>query len=138
MKPRITRMNTNSKNSEVDLLYPDLSYKIVGIAMEVHRKLGPGFLEKVYENSMMVLFERDNIAAEQQHPIPVYFEGNKVGNYIADIIVAGKILLELKTVENITEIHMAQVMNYLKATGIKLGIILNFKSSSLQQQRVIL
>ena len=138
MKPRITRIGTNSGNQEIDLLYPELSYKIIGIAMEVHRKLGPGFLEKVYENSMMVLFERDNIPAKQQYPIPFFFDGINVGNYIADVIVADKIILELKTVDCITDVHVAQVMNYLKATGKRLGIVLNFKNSSLEQHRVVL
>ena len=138
MEPRISRIDTNSDNAEVDLLYPELSYKVVGVAMEVHRKLGPGFLEKVYENSMMVVFERDNVPAKQQFPIPVFFDGNNVGNYVADIIVADKIILELKTVDCITNVHVAQVMHYLKATGKRLGIILNFKNNSLEQHRVVL
>ena len=121
-----------------NLVYPDISYKIVGIAMEVHRELGSGFLEKVYENSMMVGFERDNIPAKQQFPIPVFFQGNQVGNYFADILVDNKIILELKTVSAIIDIHIAQVMNYLKATGKQLGIVLNFKNNSLEQQRVVL
>ena len=66
-----------------NLIYPELSYKIVGVAMEIHRELGPGFLEKVYENSMMVIFGRDYVPAVQQCPTPVFFQGNKVGNYIA-------------------------------------------------------
>lgn len=121
-----------------DLIYPELSYKIIGAAMEVHRELGPGFLEKVYENSMMVVFERDKLPAVQQYPIPVFFQGNKVGNYVTDIVVDDKIILELKTVKTITNIHIAQVLNYLKATGKRLGIIINFKGQSLEYKRVIL
>ncbi len=121
-----------------DLIYPELSYKIVGAAMEVHRELGPGFLEKVYENSMIVVFERDQVPAIQQYPIPVFFQGNKVGNYVADIVVADKIIVELKTVNSITNVHVAQVMNYLKATGKRLGIIINFKGQSLEYKRIIL
>lgn len=121
-----------------DLIYPELSYKVVGAAMEVHRELGPGFLEKVYENSMIVVFERDQVPAVQQYPIPVFFQGNKVGNYIADIVVADKIIVELKTVNSITDVHVAQVMNYLKATGKRLCIIINFKGQSLEYKRIIL
>lgn len=121
-----------------DLIYPELSYKIIGAAMEVHRELGPGFLEKVYENSMMVVFERDKVPAVQQYPIPVFFQGNKVGNYVTDIVVDDKIILELKTVKTITNINIAQVLNYLKATGKRLGIIINFKGQSLEYKRVIL
>jgi len=108
-------MYTNKKK----ILYKDLSYRIIGLAMEVHRELGCGFLEKVYENSLMVLFRRDRIPAVQQVSINVHFEGEVVGNYIADILVDNKIILELKCIETIANIHRAQVLNYLKATGIQ-------------------
>ena len=104
-------MHTN-KNK---ILYKDLSYRIIGLAMEVHRKLGPGFLEKVYENAMVVLLKREHIPAVQQAPITVHFEGEIVGNYVADILVDEKIILELKCVEMITNVHRAQTLNYLKA-----------------------
>jgi GxxExxY protein len=74
------------------IIYKDLSYQIIGLAMEVHNKLGSGFLEKVYENSMMVLFNRDKIKAEKQKPINVIFENVIVGEYIADIFVEDKVL----------------------------------------------
>ena len=92
-------MNTNKK----ELLYKDLSYKIVGLAMQVYNKLGYGFLEKVYENALMVLFRRERIKAEQQFPITVYFEGEVVGDYFADILVENKIIIELKVAEKITD-----------------------------------
>ncbi|MGD8765157.1 MAG: GxxExxY protein [Desulfobacteraceae bacterium] len=85
-------MHTDKK----EILYKDSSYKIIGLAMEVHRKLGPGFLEKVYENAMMVLFKKENIPAVQQAPIIVHFEGEIVVNYVTDILVDEKIILELK------------------------------------------
>jgi len=121
-----------------ELIYPELSYKIIGLAMEVHSNLGYGFLEKVYEHSLMLLFNKYNIKAEQQSQVPVYFEDQVVGHYVCDIIVEKKIILELKTVDKITDVHKAQLMNYLKATGIKLGIILNFKNKSLEQLRIVL
>ena len=99
-----------------NILYKDLSYQIIGLAMEVHRKLGYGFLEKVYENSLMILFRREGIRSEQQYPIKVYFEGEVVGNYVADILIEDKIIIELKCVEKINNIHKAQALNYLKAT----------------------
>ena len=124
-------MYTNKK-----ILYKGLSYKVIGLAMEVHRKLGYGFLEKVYENSLMVLLIRDKIPAIQQTPINVHFEGEVVGNYIADILVDDKIILELKCVEAIANIHRAQVLNYLKATEKKLAIILNFAKEKLEYERL--
>lgn len=125
-------MNTNKK-----LLYKDLSYKIVGLAMEVYNKLGPGFLEKVYENGLMLLLRKNGIKAEQQFPINVYLDGEIIGNYFADIFVENKIILELKTVKEITSIHRAQVINYLKATGVRLAIVLNFGKEELEFERII-
>ncbi|MEP7340832.1 MAG: GxxExxY protein [Acidobacteriota bacterium] len=129
-------MNTNKQTMIESLLYPDLSYQIVCLAMNVHNKLGHGFLEKVYENSMMVLLRKAGIKAEQQSPIKVYFEGEEVGFYIADILVDGCIILELKSQERITDANRAQTLNYLKATGYKLAIILNFGKSRLEQERL--
>jgi GxxExxY protein len=80
--------------------------------MEVHSKLGYGFLEKVYENALMVLFEKNEIPAQQQAPVRVYFEGKAVGDYYADILVDNKIILELKAVERIVAAHRTQVLNY--------------------------
>lgn len=105
--------------------------------MEVHSKLGPGFLEKVYENSLMVLFRREGIEAKQQTPIKVIFEGEIVGVYCADILVDEKIILELKTVDKIVDVHRAQILHYLRATGIKLGMILNFGSKNFEYERLV-
>ncbi len=104
--------------------------------MEVHNELGYGFLEKVYENSLMILFKRDRIPAVQQAPIHVRFEEEIVGNYVADILVDDKIILELKCVETITNVHRAQVLNYLKATSKQLAIILNFAKERLEHERL--
>ena len=94
----------------------------------VNSKLGYGFLEKVYENALMVLLRRKGIKARQQAPISVYFEGEVVGEYFADILVDGKIILELK----------AQALNYLKATGLRLAIIVNFGKEELEYKRLVL
>ena len=127
-------MCTN-KNS---IVCKDLSYQIIGLAMEVHGKLGFGFLEKVYENAMMVLFRREKIPAVQQSPIQVHFEGEVIGNYVPDILIDEKIILELKSVEKITNAHRAQVLNYLKATRKRLAIILNFAKKKLEYERLVL
>ena len=123
--------------NEKEILYKELSYKIIGLAMEVHSKLGYGFLEKVYENAMMLLFRRQGIQAKQQAPIKVCFEGENVGDYFADILVEDKIILELKVLEKITDVHTAQALNYLKATGLELAIILNFGKRKLEYERLI-
>lgn len=130
-------MNTNSHKSK-KIIYKELSYKVNGLAMKVHSTLGPGFLEKVYENALIVLFRKEKIKAVQQTPIEVKFENEIVGNYYADVLVEDKIILELKTIEKITDIHRAQALNYLKATGLKLAIILNFGTKSLEYERLVL
>ena len=119
------------------ILHKELSYKIIGLAMEVYNKLGYGFLEKVYENALMILFQREGIQAEQQVPIKVYFEGKIIGDYVADILVENKIILEIKSVENIIDLHRAQVLNYLTATGFHLAIILNFGKEKLEFERFV-
>ena len=126
-------MDTN----ENEILYKDLSYKIVGLAMKAHSKLGYGFLEKVYENALMVLFRREGIEAKQQAPITVYFEEEVVGNYYADILVEDKVILEIKSVEKIIDAHIAQTLNYLKATRLRLAIILNFSKEELEYKRIV-
>lgn len=127
-------MDTNIEK----IVYKDLSYKIVGLAMEVHNKLGYGFLEKVYENALMVLFRREGIDARQQVPLTVYFENEIVGEYNADIVIEDKIILELKAVERIIDAHRAQVINYMKVTRIKLVILINFGKKHLEYERFVL
>ena len=127
----MTQMDSNKEK----ILYKDLSYKIVGMAMEVHSKLGYGLLEKVYENAMMVLLRGEEFLARQQAPITVHFNRQVVGEYYADILVENKIILELKSVELIVNAHRAQVLNYLKATGLRLAILLNFGKERLEYER---
>ncbi|MCE5187016.1 MAG: GxxExxY protein, partial [Planctomycetaceae bacterium] len=104
-----------------DFIHKELTYKIIGCAMEVHRQLGYGFLEKVYENALMILLEREKLNAHQQHAIPVYFEDRIVGEYFADILVDNKVIVEIKTVEHLNNAHTAQVLNYLTQTDRILG-----------------
>ena len=120
------------------IVYKELSYKIIGLAMKVHNQLGYGFLEKVYENALMMIFKKNGIKVEQQKPIRIIFMEEVIGNYIADIFVEDKIIIELKCVIAISPVHKAQVANYLKATGTKLGIIINFSKQSLEYERVVL
>ena len=123
---------------ENKLVYRELSYKIVGLAIQVRKEFGFGFLEKVYENDVMVLPRENGIRAEQQVPIKVIFHGQVIGDYIADILVEDSIILELKAVDKIIPVHKAQVLNYLKATGLKLAILLNFGKESLEHARLVM
>jgi len=120
-----------------DLVYKELSYKIVGLAMKVHEQLGYGFLEKVNENALSILLSREGLKVQTQHPITVHFEGEVVGQFFADMLIEEKLILELKVAERIVSAHKAQVLNYLKATNLKLGIILNFGPKRLETHRVL-
>jgi GxxExxY protein len=108
------------------LLYGDLSQQIIKSFYHVYNSLGPGFLEKVYENALRVALRKQGLVVDQQLPITVRFEGEVVGEYFADLRVEGRIILEIKAGDAIAEEHEAQLLNYLKATGYQLGIILNF------------
>jgi GxxExxY protein len=120
-----------------NIIHKDLSYKIIELALEVHNELGCGFLEKVYENALMILLDRERMPAEQQAPTDVYFQNKVVGQYFADIVVDNKVTLELKVADGISDVHKAQVLNYLRATGMKLGLILNFAKPRLEYKRLV-
>jgi GxxExxY protein len=122
---------------QADLIHKELVFQIVGCAMKVHRELGYGFLEKVYENSLMLLLKKENIEARQQCPVPVHFEDHIVGEYYANILIEGKVLVELKTVDKIINAHYVKLLNYLKATGIRLGLLLNLGPRKLEYERLI-
>ncbi len=120
-----------------EIIYKELSYAIVGAAMEVHRVLGPGFLEAVYQKALAHELTLRGIPFERQKELPVYYKGQLVGHYVADLVVDGQIILELKAVSALTKAHEAQAHNYLAATGLRLAILLNFGAESLQQKRIV-
>jgi len=119
------------------ILFKELSYKIIGAAMEVHRILGPGFLEAVYEAALAHELTLRGIPFERQKELPVYYKSQLVGHYVADFVVDGQIILELKAVSALTKAHEAQPHNYLAATGLRLAILFNFGADSLQQKRIV-
>ena len=116
----------------------ELTYEINGAVFEVNRILGPGFLEKVYENALLMELKARGIAAAAQYPIKVRYKDQIVGEYFADLLVEDQVIIELKTVNKIENIHEAQLLNYLKATGIKVGFLVNFKSTKADIKRLVL
>ncbi len=120
------------------MLYKDITEKIIKAAMNVHNTLGFGFMEKVYENSLMIELEPSELEVVQQYPIKVSYKGKVVGDYIVDIIVENKIILELKSVDNLNKIYEVQLVNYLKATNTEVGILLNFGKEKLEFRRKVL
>ena len=106
--------------------HSDLTEKIIGGFYQVYNHLGYGFSEKVYENALALVLRKMGLAIEQQKPIAVFFEGQVVGEYFVDLLVNGVIILELKACKQLSEDHEAQLLNYLKATSIEVGLLLNF------------
>ena len=113
------------------------SESIIGGAYEVSNELGCGFVEKVYENAMVVEMRLSAMAVRQQYPIKVFYKGELVGDYIADLLVASNVLVELKAVKALDDVHLAQSMNCLKATGLSLGLLINFGRPRIQVKRVV-
>lgn len=123
----------------VDLLYADQTYAIIGACMEVHRHLGHGFLEAVYSEALMAEFEERDIPYEINKELTIAYKGRPLlKKYYADFVCFDKILIEMKAVEKIAPPHIAQVLNYLKATNMQLGIIANFGEASFSYKRIIL
>jgi len=116
----------------------DLTYKIRGAIFEVNSVLGYGFLEKIYENALMVELQDRGIKAECQVPISVHYKNREVGEYFADIIVEDEVILELKAVKSLEKIHEAQILNYLKATDYKVGLLVNFTHPKAVIRRFVL
>jgi len=107
----------------------ELTRAIIGCAYKVHNALGPGFLEKVYENAMRIELEKIGMAVKQQQPVNVIYDGHFVGQYYADLGVNERVVIELKAVRAIAKEHEVQLVNYLTATQLDLGLLLNFGSS---------
>ena len=106
--------------------HQDLTSKIIQCAYKVHNTLGFGFLEIIYQNALLIELLKAGLQAEKEKKIQVYYEAQLVGDYMADIIVENKVILELKSVKDLHPAHEAQVINYLKATGIEVGLLINF------------
>jgi len=120
-----------------EFLYKDLSYGIIGAAFEVHKILGKGFLENVYEEALAHEFKLNSIRFEKQKPLPVYYKNIIAKEYICDFLVEDKIIVELKAIKTVTNNDEAQLFNYLKATNMKVGILLNFGEVSLFHKRIV-
>ena len=121
------------------ILFKDESYKIIGAAMEVHRELGPGFLEPIYQEALEIEFQNKQIPYKRESRLFVYYKGILLNKeYVADFICYDQIIIETKAVSELTTEHQSQLLNYLKATGKKLGILINFGTQSLEYKRMAL
>ena len=127
-------MTANNAN----IIYPDLSYKIMGAIFEVHKNLGPGFLESVYEKALIEELSGRGMQVETEKVIDLTYKGKKIEIHRLDLIVDDKVVIELKTVERFSIHHKAQLTSYLKASGYKLGILVNFSKSKAEYRRVLI
>ncbi|RLD63618.1 MAG: GxxExxY protein, partial [Bacteroidetes bacterium] len=120
----------------MEYLHSDITKTIIRAFYNVYNELGYGFLEKVYENAMMIELQKLGLSCEKQKHINVYYYDSKVGEYFADIIVNEVVIIELKAAENIIEEHEAQLINYLKATDIEVGLLLNFGKKPQHKRKI--
>lgn len=119
-------------------LYQEETHRVIGCAFEVLNTLGHGLLEKPYENALVVEFQQQHISFTQQPRFPVIYKSVNVGEYIPDLIVFDKVIVDTKVVETLGNNEKAQMINYLKITGLRVGLLLNFKHPKLQWERIVL
>jgi len=115
----------------------DLTEKIIGAAMAVHRALGPGLNESIYENALCIKLTGQSLGITQQQQFPVFYKGQNVGKLITDLIVENKVIIETKVSSFITDLHIAQTLSYLAISKLQVGLILNFKNPSLAFKRIV-
>ena len=126
-------MNTDERRLELN----QVMERIIGCAFVMGNTLGVDFLEKVYENALVHELRKHGLKVEQQRPIEVWYDGTIVGNYQADLLVEESVITELKAVTALNTVHFAQCMNYLKATGLTLGLLINFGNPKIEVKRVV-
>jgi len=124
--------------NEPNIIYADLSYAIMGAIFEVHKALGPGFLEAIYERALIEEFSVRCLKVETQKIINLLYKNKKVGIHKLDLVIDEKVIIELKTVDRFSIHHRAQLKSYLKAGGYKLGILVNFSKSKVEYERILI
>lgn len=117
--------------------HEELTQQIIGCAYKVYNAMGYGYLESVYEKCLVIELKKAGLKVEEQKPIPVFYDGEKVGDFIADLVVEDSVILELKSVRKIVSAHEVQLVNYLTATGKEVGLILNFSETQVEVKRKI-
>ncbi len=127
------QMNADKRRLDMNRI----TEKIIGCAYIVSNTLGSGFVEKVYENALAHELRKAGLRAVQQHSIQVWYDGLVIGEYVADLLVEGCVLVELKTAKNLDDVHVAQCLNYLKATGLHICLLVNFGKPRVEIKRLV-
>ena len=126
------------QGGEPKLILKPETEKVIGFAFDVLNEIGHGLNEKIYENSLVVLFKQNGIAFDQQRRFPVLFRGVQVGEFVPDLITFGSVIVDTKVIDRITDVERGQMLNYLRITKLRVGLILNFKKPKLEFERVVL
>ena len=126
------------RGGESKLILKAETEKVIGFAFDVLNEIGHGLNEKIYENSLVVLFKQNGIAFDQQRRFPVIFRGVQVGEFVPDLIAFGSVIVDTKVIDRITDLERGQMLNYLRITKLRVGLILNFKKPKLEFERVVL
>ncbi len=121
----------------MELKLKELTGKIIECAIIVHKKLGPGFLESIYQSALPIELEKQGLKVETQKEIRIFYDGKEVGSHRLDLIINEEVIVELKAVKEFNDSHLAQLRSYLKATGLKVGLLLNFAKATLEIKRVV-
>ena len=127
-------MDVDEHRSEINRV----TERIINCVYRVSNTLGSGFLEKVYENALVIELKQNGLQVTQQHPVNVFYNGTLVGDYVADLLVDDQVIVELKAVKILDEVHSAQCMNYLKASGLKVCLQVNFGKPRVDIKRIVL
>jgi GxxExxY protein len=125
------------ERQEIHLLESELTEKVIGVCIDVSRELGGGFLESVYLKALIIALTQAGLKVVEQLPLKVMFRGQVVGDFYPDLLVEGRLIIELKAVKSLTSEHEAQLLNYLKATSIKVGLLVNFGRSKVDWKRFV-
>ncbi len=126
-------MSTDKRREKLDLI----TEKIIGCCFTVATALGNGFLEKVYENALAHELQKSGLQVSQQHPVKVMYDYVEVGDYVADLLIENSVIVELKAVKALDNIHQAQCLNYLKATGMSVCLLVNFGTPKIEVKRIV-
>ena len=131
-------MDTNRHELQTELAHRDEVFQIVGCAFEVLNELGHGLHEKPYENALVVEFGLKTVSFVQQPNFPVLYKGIKVGEFIPDLIAFGTVVVDAKVIDRITDLERGKMLNYLRITGLRVGLIINFAKPKLEWERIVL
>jgi len=124
-------------SARMQLPHAELTHDIIGAAIRVHTRLGPGFIESIYKNALCIELRHGRIPHQREHEVPILYDGSQVGLHRLDLLVAGTIVVELKAIKRLDDMHFAVVRSYLRAAGLEHGLLMNFSAPTLQVRRAI-